>query len=126
MKYVLIVFLLSVFLALGLSSCYYDKESQLYPFSSNCDTLNVTYSVTIKTILQNGGCFGCHTTPAASGGNIPLDTYSGVQAVAQNGKLLGSISHSPGFSPMPQNGGKLTNCDITKVRAWINKGMLNN
>jgi len=125
MKYILTTFLISVGL-LSLNSCYYDKESQLYPFSNSCDTTNVNYSTTIKNIILNGGCLACHTTPAASGGNIPLDNYIDVKTIAQNGRLYGAINHSPGFQPMPQSGGKLTNCDISKVRAWINSGMLNN
>ena len=126
MKYLVILVLLSTCLLLGLNSCYYDKESQLYPFSSSCDTANVTYSTTVKTILQNGGCLGCHAAPAASGGNIVLDNYSAVKSIAQSGRLYGAISHSPGYQPMPQSGGKLTNCDISKVKKWITDGLLNN
>ena len=125
MKYIAILFVTSISL-LALNSCYYDKESQLYPFSSTCDTLNVTYSTTIRTIIQNSGCLGCHTSPAASGGNIVLDNYTDLKAVALNGKLYGAISHSPGFSPMPQSGGMLTNCDLSKVKKWITNGVLNN
>jgi hypothetical protein len=126
MKYFFVAVSISLSALFGLSSCYYDKESQLYPFSNSCDTLNVTYSTTVRTIIQNGGCLGCHTSPAASGGNIVLDNYTALKTVAQNGKLYGAINHSPGFSPMPQSGGKLTNCDISKIKKWIDSGTLNN
>jgi len=126
MKYIILIFLLSMSLLLVLNSCYYDKESQLYPYSGSCDTLNVTYSTTIRAIIQNGGCLGCHTSPAASGGNIVLDNYNGIKTIAQTGRLYGAINHSPGFHPMPQSGGKLTNCDISKVKKWIDSEIPNN
>ena len=46
--------------------------------------------------------------------------------VAQNGKLYGSVNHSPGFAPMPQSGGKLGNCQILTIKKWIDGGILNN
>jgi hypothetical protein len=30
------------------------------------------------------------------------------------------------ISAMPKGGGKLSDCDINKIRSWLNKGMLNN
>ncbi|MER3498983.1 MAG: hypothetical protein C4308_10290 [Chitinophagaceae bacterium] len=126
MKKITIGFAILLALFIGFNSCYYDVESQLYPDTSNCDTTNITYSTTIRTILQNGSCLSCHGGTGASGGGIILDTYTGVKTVAQNGKLYGAISYSPGYSPMPQNGGKLTNCDIKKVKIWIDSGIPNN
>lgn len=108
------------------SSCYYDIEEQLYPANGNCDTTAaVNYSSTVKAILSNNNCMGCHSGAGASGG-INLDTYTGVSAVVQNGKLYGSISRLPGYSPMPQSGNKMSNCDILKIKKWIDSGSPNN
>ena len=118
-----------LFITAGLvvQSCYYDKASQLYPVvASTCDTANVTYSATVRSILQNGGCLSCHSGTGASGGNIILDNYTSLKPIAQSGRLYGAISHSPGYNPMPLNGGKLTNCDISKIKKWINSGIPNN
>jgi hypothetical protein len=49
-----------------------------------------------------------------------------VRTVALNGKLYGSIAHQAGFSPMPKNGAKLSDCEITQVQRWIAAGSLNN
>jgi hypothetical protein len=46
--------------------------------------------------------------------------------VAQNGKLYGAVNHSPGYSPMPKGGTKLSACNISKIKAWIDGGSLNN
>lgn len=105
------------------SSCYYDNEDDLYPYDPNtsCDTLNIVYNTDIKPILENNGCVSCHSTAGPSGGVI-LDTYEQTKIVADNGRLFGSVNHDDGYSPMPQGGNKLSDCDLSKIQAWINDG----
>ena len=105
------------------AGCYYDNEEELY----NCavDPAAIKYSTTITTILNSYGCTGCHSGGAPPRG-IDLTTYAGVAGVANSGQLFGAISHSPGFIPMPQGGGKMNQCDLRKVKAWIDAGALNN
>jgi hypothetical protein len=107
-----------------LSSCYYDKEELLYGVSS-CDTLNVKYNVQVVNILS-ANCLRCHGGDASDGGGVQLGSYNAVRTQAFNGKLLGVISHTPGFLQMPKDGGKLTNCQIATIEAWIRKGAPNN
>ncbi|MBM3414716.1 MAG: hypothetical protein FJY16_07265 [Bacteroidetes bacterium] len=90
----------------------------------SCDTSKFTYAAVIKPIMDNK-CVGCHK-PGNLGGNVNLSTYIGTKAVALNGTLLGSIAHQSGFSPMPKNSAKLSNCEITHVSRWIAAGSLNN
>jgi len=89
-----------------------------------CDTVNVTFSGTIQPVLQNN-CVGCHNN-TSPGGNVILSAYSGVQAVALNGHLLGSVNHGAGYSPMPKNLAKLPDCEIAEIRIWIQNGAPNN
>ncbi len=89
----------------------------------SCDDTKFKYSEDIEVLLNNS-CVGCHK-PGFLGGNINLVGYYNVKIQVTNGKLLGSITHSSGFVPMPQ-GGKLSECEITKVQNWINAGALNN
>lgn len=103
------------------TGCRYDKL-EMMPLS--CDTTIVTFSGSVKPII-NAHCINCHSGPSAPL-NIRLDSYLGVKAVANNGKLVGTISHSPGFSPMPQNDAKLNDCKIGTIRKWITDGALNN
>ncbi len=107
-----------------LSSCYYDKEELLYGISS-CDTVNVKYNVQVVNIIS-ANCLRCHGGDAANGGGIQLGSYNGVRAQALSGKLVGTISHTPGFSPMPKDGGKLSNCQVAAIESWIKKGAPNN
>lgn len=114
-----------IFVTSILSGCYRDNEEDLYPSSGTCDTTGATYAITVAPVLQAHGCISCHSGTAPSG-NISLQNFASVKAVAQNGKLFGSLDHSPGFSPMPKGGNKLSACTINKIKAWIDAGALNN
>jgi len=89
-----------------------------------CDTAVFTFSGAVKPIMD-AKCTGCHN-PANLGGNIDLSTYNAVKVVALNGKLYGSIAQQAGYSPMPKNSAKLSDCEIRQVQQWINAGALNN
>ncbi len=89
-----------------------------------CDTAVFTYSGAIKNTMT-GKCVGCHN-PNSLGGNIDLSTYNGVKAVAVNGKLYGSVAQTAGYSPMPKNSPKLSDCEIKQIQKWVNAGSPNN
>ena len=115
-----ILFLFSVLI----TGCYYDKAEELYG-AGTCDATNVLYSSTVTGLLNSYGCISCHSGSAPSG-NISLQDFNAVKTVAQNGKLLGTLNHSPGFSPMPKGGGKMSACEISKIKAWVDAGAVNN
>lgn len=91
--------------------------------STSCDTSAVTFSGTVLPILKNN-CNGCHGGSAPSA-DIDLTTFAKVKPTVTNGTLLGSIQHANGYSPMPQNGNKLSSCNISKIQAWVNAGAKN-
>lgn len=107
--------LLLLVLFFMLTGCRYDVEEKLYP-SVMCSTPNVTFSVTINTLLNNYDCIGCHNS-ALSSGNISLVGFTNVKAKVTDGKLLGAINHQPGFSAMPQGRPKMSNCDLKRVKS---------
>ncbi|MCB0515935.1 MAG: hypothetical protein R2798_03905 [Chitinophagales bacterium] len=84
-----------------------------------CITENQTYTNDIFPIFQSY-CIGCHNA-TLSQGNLNLTNYSATVTVANNGKLLGTITHANGYNPMPPTG-NLPNCEISKIQAWINDG----
>ncbi len=123
MKIFLKALLASAFaLTLSLGGCYYDNEEDLYLGSSSCDTTNVTYTLSVAPVFA-GYCNSCHATGSASG-SIATDNYESV--VANIARIKGAINHENGYSQMPQNGGKLSTCDLSKIDIWIRQGMLNN
>jgi hypothetical protein len=93
--------------------------------AGTCDTTNVTYSVTISTILQNN-CTGCHSGSAPSGAGIDLTSYANVLTQVNSGKLWGDVSHSAGYNAMPLGGTILSACDLNMISSWIHKGAPNN
>jgi mono/diheme cytochrome c family protein len=110
----------------SLTSCYYDKRDLISPPSlstTSCDTVNVTYTNQVKSVLS-GACTGCHQGGGGSGG-VVLDTYTGIQACG-TARLLGSIKHQSPYSAMPQGGTKLPDCQIAVIEKWIQNGAPNN
>ena len=89
-----------------------------------CDTSNVKFGATVYPLMQNY-CVGCHSGNSPSGG-ISLSTYNNIKAAALNGSLFGSINHSAGYSAMPKNLPKLNQCNINRIKSWIDAGALNN
>ena len=92
--------------------------------TGRCDTAIFTFTGAVKSLMDNK-CVGCHN-PSSLGGNIDLSTYNGVKAVALNGKLYGSVAQQSGYSSMPKNGFKLSDCEIGQIQKWISAGSLNN
>jgi len=88
-----------------------------------CDPNLFTYSLDIEPIINNA-CVSCHK-PGYLGGGINLVGYANVKIQADNGFLLGTITHAPTYEPMPK-GGKLSECEIDKIQNWIEAGALNN
>jgi hypothetical protein len=122
----IILITITLALALLVYSCYYDSEEALYPsLDTSCDTSNVTFSVTITTMLSEN-CYSCHSnsTAASSGGNIKLQDYTDV--AAQSTSISNGIQHTGGVTPMPKNGGKVSDCAINQFSIWIRQGKQNN
>jgi hypothetical protein len=90
--------------------------------TSACVTTNMSFATHILPIFATN-CNGCHNATIPAGG-INLTTYNGTKAISA--RLLGSISHTTGFIPMPSSTTKLAACDINKIAAWISQGTLNN
>jgi len=89
-----------------------------------CDTVNMKYSANVQPIIA-ANCYSCHGNGLSQNG-VSLDSYAKVQQQVSNGKLMGVITHAPGYTPMPYGKAKLSDCDINKIKSWIDRGALNN
>ena len=93
---------------------------------NNCDTANSKYMTDVVPILTNN-CYRCHGSASNSGSfGIVLEGYSNLKPYAESGTLVGVITHAQGFTPMPQDGGKLSDCNINIIKSWIANGIQNN
>jgi hypothetical protein len=126
MKFILSI--LIIICVLTVSSCYYDKSDLLYGGANSgpcTDTTGVvSYSQKVVPMLQQY-CYSCHTGSFPSGNQL-MGTYAADKAMAQSGKLHGTINYSAGFSPMPKGMPKMSNCQIAVIKKWIDSGLLNN
>jgi cytochrome c5 len=104
-------------LAVGLWNCRKDSQEALVP---ECNTQNVSFSRDVLPVIERS-CYTCHGNGQALGG-VNLDGY---QAISAQSKLYGSIAHLQGAYPMPPNG-KLPQCEIDKIKAWIDASKPNN
>jgi len=119
-----LIFLLGV-TGLAMTGCYNDKYEELYP-AGNCDLSNTTYAATISRITQQSCALsGCHDAATASSGVI-LDSYSGLQAIALDGRLMKVVKHENGVVAMPQNAAQLDKCTIDQLQQWVDNGAQNN
>ncbi|GAA4424568.1 hypothetical protein GCM10023188_04540 [Pontibacter saemangeumensis] len=113
-----------VFLLSLAAACTSDNEEDDTPQPQQCNTENVTFASTVAPILS-ANCYSCHSTSVATAG-IVLDTHAGVKKQADNGTLVGAITHAAGYTPMPQGAAKLSDCNISKIKKWVEDGAKNN
>lgn len=89
-----------------------------------CDTAIVTYNKNINDIMQRW-CVGCHNS-TNKGGGFDLSNYQELIKAIPDSKLLGSIKQLNGYSAMPKNSNRISDCEIGAIQKWINGGFPNN
>jgi uncharacterized membrane protein len=100
------------------------KNLSCNPSFGTCDTTNVKFATFISPLVVNK-CQGCHTGTGAGAG-IKLDSYATIKASVQTGKFWGSMAYLAGVSKMPKGTSQLPTCELNKIKAWIDRGALNN
>jgi cytochrome c5 len=119
MKNLLSTFAIVIFI---ISGCTNYNAEELYP-DNFCDTTNMKFSTNINTII-NTNCIGCHSGIQANGNpQVRLDSYDGVKTVIDNGRLYNAIT---GVTKQMPPTGKLIDCPINQIKAWIDIGSPNN
>lgn len=92
--------------------------------NDSCVTVDMSYQNDIKIILtQNCATSGCHLGPNGQSG-LDLSTFGDTKRIAADGEMMGRIKNTNG--PLMPPGGKLSDCDINKIKAWIADGAQNN
>lgn len=108
---------LSIIIILGLcsvlTSCYYDKEDQLYPAENvvACDTTNITYTAVMKSFFDTR----CATSACHQPGMQSPDLSTFASASASASTLYSSAlnaNHSSRYSASA--------CEKTQLQIWCN------
>jgi len=113
-------------LLLSVYACKTDNGETLYPNKVSCDTANIKYASVVQPIMQTN-CLnqGCHTAGNPSGG-YQFDSYANFILTIPGDKLINSLKYLSSPSKNMPPTGKLSDCDFSKVEAWIKRGYPNN
>ena len=120
------ILLVSIFI-LFISSCEYQTLDDIFEIEDDsCHDGNVSFMDDILPIFE----MRCNNT-ICHGGNFPqarvfLTSYEGVAAVAEDGRLVGSLVHEPDLVPMPLNEDMLDDCTLDKIITWVESGFPDN
>lgn len=124
MRSKLMTFLICFSFIAAITGCSYHKADIEYP-QAQCDTAIVRFGVEIKAILD-ANCKECHYE-----GNdiskINLYNWPTIHSLATDGNfvrgtLLTAVLQTGEVTPMPKGRPKISDCEINKIRAWVNKG----
>ncbi len=113
-----------------ISACTFDNEEETFPSEDGevgCQTANISYLTDVLPIVQ-ANCYVCHDNDNFNtlGNGIDLEGYDDLKIYVDNERFFGSINRDQGFSPMPRDAPKLDQCDLDKIKSWIDAGALNN
>ncbi len=91
-----------------------------------CDTSDMRFSTDITEIFSVS-CFRCHDSDNAgsAGEGIDLSDFSVVKSYVENGRLMEAIEQNGNASSMPLSANKMDQCNIDKIKSWINEGAEN-
>ena len=84
----------------------------------------MTFSQDINALIGQN-CEGCHNGMSANGGLV-LSGHQNTAAAALNGSLIDRMTRSAGDPLLMPPSGALSDCDISKLQAWIGAGAPNN
>ena len=103
-----------------------DTTGTTTPPAQTCDTVNMKYAANVVPIMQ-ANCYSCHGASSNGGsGGIILDGYANLKKWADNGALVGTITHASGFVAMPFGQAKMSDCNINKIISWVKNGAEDN
>ncbi|HRK00111.1 MAG TPA: c-type cytochrome, partial [Ignavibacteria bacterium] len=88
--------------------------------TSDCVSDNMVFESDIKPIIEEN-CVGCHSGAKPKMG-YDFSNPEKFREVALTGDVYLAITHSEGVTAMPFKGDKLSDCDIKKIKSWIDDG----
>ena len=108
-----------ILFVLGLNSCYYDNEAELYGVNVSCTDTISSYNARLKGIIDSK-CVACHNTPGP--GSDDFSSFEGVNnfrdAIVCRVVEKGTSCNKPVMPPSND----LTDCDIEAFKLWQQNG----
>ena len=107
-------------LAIFLSGCAYNVESELYPTEGPCDTTNVSFANDVLPMVEYR-CQSCHGSMNPAAG-LSLVTYEEISLIGLNGMLSDRINRAEMDEWVMPPDGPLPNCKRSILDAWVADG----
>lgn len=121
---IIVIFLLLGVSISGISGCAKENEEDLVLENLLCGKDTISYSKHIQPYI-NIRCMPCHNEVEHKD-DVILTNWFDIQVVIGTGQFLGALKHEPGYTPMPHNGPKSSQCTIDGFEKWYNAGAPNN
>lgn len=109
---------------IGLIATWIQQGAKNNSCTEDCNPEAFSFSQNIAPTIELA-CSGCHSGSNPSG-NLTLDTYDQIRAVALDGRLMHSLNGTNGYSIMPDNTLGLPDCNKNQFQNWVNAGAPNN
>jgi cytochrome c5 len=122
-KYFIIVVFGIFYWICNSTSCTMQNEEDFLQ-ANICDTIDVSYHD--LTYIFTEICSACHSEVFTYRDGIKMDSYNRVKSSINTGLVLPAINQVNGVPPMPKGASKLSDCELDKIKAWINDGMPEN
>jgi uncharacterized membrane protein len=117
--------ILSVLLVFILNACLQDKQTVLGPKTcSTSPSSQVSFTKDIFPIIKIN-CLQCHDAKNHFGG-IVIENYTQIAESGKSGELYNTIQISSNGKAYMPKGGRLMDCEIDLIQAWVKQGALNN
>lgn len=112
-----------IILLLEISGCTNDKPAPPDNSTTTCVTDSITYTNSIKAILDQN-CVSCHCPDQTCSQNgTPMDSYQNIISnTTTKDNISCTVNHGNGCPPMPNSAPKLDDCSIRKIDAWVSNG----
>ena len=109
--------ILLVACSLVIFSCEKDEDSD----PMDCVTENLTYDNWAGEFISSTCALsGCHAEGTTA--TFEMFNYATTSVAVGFGRISGAINREQGFSAMPKDRAKLSDCNISKMEAWIADG----
>jgi|688.fasta_scaffold278096_3 hypothetical protein len=119
MKKVFVSVLAFAFLmVLSQNACYYDNEVEQYGVVS-CDTTSISFSQDVLPII-NANCISCHVQGGVQSSS-PLTNYNEIKGFSD--EIKNRVNGIGGIMPPA---GPMSECNQSKIEAWVRAGAPNN
>lgn len=103
---------------LSQNACYYDNEVEQYGVAT-CDTTNISFSQDVLPVI-NASCISCHV-PGGQQESSPMTNYEEIKNYSD--AILERVNGIGGIMPPT---GPISECNQSKIEAWVRAGAPNN